>query len=98
MSNKPHHCLLHASEGTMREGGFTLVVMTKLACLNSHVSKHSQLNTKCMFQYNAILFSHHSEVKDPELLELISRLTSLLLQIEVSGIVMFFFFNLAKNN
>jgi len=55
---------------------------------------------KCMVQYNAILFSHHSEVKDPELLELISRLTSLLLQIEVSGIVMlcFFFFNLAKNN
>ena len=44
------------------------------------------------FSYNAILFSHHSEVKDPELLELISRLTSLLLQIEVSGIVMLFFF------
>ena len=33
----------------------------------------------------AVLFSLHSEVKDPGLLDLISRLTSLLLQIEVSG-------------
>lgn len=33
----------------------------------------------------AFLLSLHSEVKDPGLLDLISRLTSLLLQIEVSG-------------
>ena len=33
----------------------------------------------------AVLFSLRSEVKDPGLLDLISRLTSLLLQIEVSG-------------
>ena len=71
----------------MREGS-TLVLMTKRTCIcwNSHTSKQSAENDvlwSSITQSSGL--SHHSEVKDPELLELISRLTSLLLQIEVSG-------------